>query len=193
MAAEKQVGCRIIDSPETNMWLAARKNTRAVEPLGGVSPRSFSEPGAEAAERSRADAGPARLGRSAGAVGRRGGHRRRHSRCPLARRAGHGPLSAGGAGSVAGRLNRRALSQGRGCGAKQVRARRREFAMKRLSLLDALFLYAETPETPMHIARVTIFKPESPQDDLFARFREHTESASTRNRRFAALSLLRLK
>jgi len=46
--------------------------------------------------------------------------------------------------------------------------------MKRLSLLDALFLYAETPETPMHIARVTIFKPESPQDDLFARFREHT-------------------
>jgi Wax ester synthase-like Acyl-CoA acyltransferase domain len=43
--------------------------------------------------------------------------------------------------------------------------------MKRLSLLDALFLYAETPETPMHIARVTIFKPESPQDDLFARFR----------------------
>src|SRR5208337_1602167 len=26
----------IIDSPETNMWLAARKNTRAVEPLGGV-------------------------------------------------------------------------------------------------------------------------------------------------------------
>ena len=46
--------------------------------------------------------------------------------------------------------------------------------MKRLSLLDALFLYAETPETPMHIARVTIFKPELPQDDLFARFREHT-------------------
>ena len=26
----------------------------------------------------------------------------------------------------------------------------------------------------MHIARVTIFKPKSPQDDLFARFREHT-------------------
>ncbi|HTR12991.1 MAG TPA: wax ester/triacylglycerol synthase family O-acyltransferase [Roseiarcus sp.] len=46
--------------------------------------------------------------------------------------------------------------------------------MKRLSLLDALFLYAETPETPMHIASVTIFKPKSPQDDLFARFREHT-------------------
>ena len=46
--------------------------------------------------------------------------------------------------------------------------------MKRLSLLDALFLYAETPETPMHVASVTIFKPELPQDDLFARFREHT-------------------
>jgi len=45
--------------------------------------------------------------------------------------------------------------------------------MNRLSLLDALFLYAETPETPMHIASVTIFKPEPPQDDLFARFREH--------------------
>ena len=46
--------------------------------------------------------------------------------------------------------------------------------MKRLSLLDALFLYTETPETPMHIASLTIFKPASPQDDLFARFREHT-------------------
>jgi diacylglycerol O-acyltransferase len=45
--------------------------------------------------------------------------------------------------------------------------------MKRLSLLDALFLYMETPQTPMHVASVTIFKPESPQDDLFARFREH--------------------
>ncbi len=45
--------------------------------------------------------------------------------------------------------------------------------MKRLSLLDALFLYMETPETPMHVASVTIFKPTSPQDDLFARFREH--------------------
>ena len=46
--------------------------------------------------------------------------------------------------------------------------------MKRLSLLDALFLYMETPETPMHVASVTIFKPELPQDDLFDRFREHT-------------------
>ena len=32
--------------------------------------------------------------------------------------------------------------------------------MKRLSLLDALFLYLETPETPMHVGSVTIFKPE---------------------------------
>ena len=46
--------------------------------------------------------------------------------------------------------------------------------MKRLSLLDALFLYMETPQTPMHVASVTIFKPASSQDDLFARFREHT-------------------
>ena len=46
--------------------------------------------------------------------------------------------------------------------------------MKRLSLLDALFLYLETPETPMHVGSVTIFKPESPWDDLFARFRAHT-------------------
>ena len=45
--------------------------------------------------------------------------------------------------------------------------------MKRLSLLDALFLYAETPKTPMHVASVTIFKPTSPRDDFFARFREH--------------------
>ena len=45
--------------------------------------------------------------------------------------------------------------------------------MKRLSLIDALFLYMETPETPMHVASVTIFKPASQQDDFFARFREH--------------------
>ena len=45
--------------------------------------------------------------------------------------------------------------------------------MKRLSFVDALFLYMETPETPMHIASVTIFKPVSPRDDFFARFREH--------------------
>src|SRR5271166_4208858 len=46
--------------------------------------------------------------------------------------------------------------------------------MKRLSLLDALFLYMETPQTPMHVASVTIFKPASPRNDFFARFREHT-------------------
>ena len=45
--------------------------------------------------------------------------------------------------------------------------------MKRLSMADAIFLYAETPETPMHVASVTTFKPVSPRDDLFARFREH--------------------
>ena len=45
--------------------------------------------------------------------------------------------------------------------------------MKRLSLVDALFLYMETPETRMHVASVTIFKPASPRDDFFARFREH--------------------
>jgi len=45
--------------------------------------------------------------------------------------------------------------------------------MKRLSFVDALFLYMETPETPMHVASVTIFKPASPRDDFFARFREH--------------------
>jgi diacylglycerol O-acyltransferase / wax synthase len=45
--------------------------------------------------------------------------------------------------------------------------------MKRLSFVDALFLYMETPETPMHIASVTIFKPVSPRDDFFGRFREH--------------------
>ncbi len=45
--------------------------------------------------------------------------------------------------------------------------------MKRLSLLDALFLYAETPKTPMHVASVTIFKPTSARDDFFARFRAH--------------------
>ncbi len=45
--------------------------------------------------------------------------------------------------------------------------------MKRLSFLDALFLYMETPETPMHVASVTIFKPESPDGGYFARFREH--------------------
>jgi diacylglycerol O-acyltransferase / wax synthase len=46
--------------------------------------------------------------------------------------------------------------------------------MKRLSLLDALFIYLETPKTPMHVGSVTIFKPKSRKADHFARFREHT-------------------
>ena len=46
--------------------------------------------------------------------------------------------------------------------------------MKRLSALDAFFLYMETPETPMHVASVTTFRPAAPSDDLFARFRAHT-------------------
>ena len=48
--------------------------------------------------------------------------------------------------------------------------------MKRLSALDALFLYMETPETPMHVASVTIFEPGQPGEDLFQRFRAHTAS-----------------
>ena len=46
--------------------------------------------------------------------------------------------------------------------------------MNRLSALDALFLYLETPETPMHVGSVTIFQPQAPQADLFAQFRKHT-------------------
>jgi diacylglycerol O-acyltransferase / wax synthase len=45
--------------------------------------------------------------------------------------------------------------------------------MNRLSMADAIFLYTETPETPMHVASVTIFKPPMQQGDLFGRFREH--------------------
>ena len=48
--------------------------------------------------------------------------------------------------------------------------------MKRLSFADALFLYTETPETPMHVASVTIFKPATQRNDLFARFRAHIAS-----------------
>ena len=46
--------------------------------------------------------------------------------------------------------------------------------MNRLSLVDSLFLYLETPQTPMNIASLTIFTPTSPEPELFARFREHT-------------------
>src|SRR5208337_4433409 len=90
-----------------------------------------------------------------------------------ARRPRDGPLSARGGGPVSCQRDRRALSQGRGRGAKQGRVRCWGFVMKRLSMADALFLYAETPETPMHVASVTIFKPAIQQDDFFARFREH--------------------
>jgi len=38
--------------------------------------------------------------------------------------------------------------------------------MKRLSFLDALFLYMETPETPMHVASVTIFKRNLPVEAM---------------------------
>jgi diacylglycerol O-acyltransferase / wax synthase len=48
--------------------------------------------------------------------------------------------------------------------------------MNRLSLVDSLFLYLETPQTPMNIASLTIFTPASPVPDLFARFREHTSA-----------------
>ncbi len=45
--------------------------------------------------------------------------------------------------------------------------------MKRLSAVDALFLYLETPETPMHVGSLTIFGP-SRRPDVFQRFRDHT-------------------
>jgi len=48
--------------------------------------------------------------------------------------------------------------------------------MKRLSMADAIFLYAETSQTPMHVGSVTTFKPAAQGDDLFARFREHVAS-----------------
>ncbi len=47
--------------------------------------------------------------------------------------------------------------------------------MNRLSALDALFLYLETPETPMHIGSLTVFGPATvcgPQ--LLELFRNHT-------------------
>ena len=46
--------------------------------------------------------------------------------------------------------------------------------MNRLSLVDSLFLYLETPQTPMNIASLTIFTPAAPVPALFSRFREHT-------------------
>lgn len=46
--------------------------------------------------------------------------------------------------------------------------------MNRLSALDALFLYMESPKTPMHVGSVTIFRPTAERADNFQRFREHT-------------------
>ena len=46
--------------------------------------------------------------------------------------------------------------------------------MNRLSALDALFLYAETPRTPTHVAGLMVFAPPPGDCDLFAAFREHT-------------------
>jgi hypothetical protein len=60
-----------------------------------------------------------------------------------------------------------------------VYAQYRSLAMKRLSLSDVPLPYAETPKTPMCVASVTIFRPTTLGDDLFARFREHVAYLST--------------
>jgi WS/DGAT/MGAT family acyltransferase len=46
--------------------------------------------------------------------------------------------------------------------------------MNRLSALDAAFLYAETPETPMHVAGLATFTKPADELDVFATFRKHT-------------------
>jgi diacylglycerol O-acyltransferase / wax synthase len=47
--------------------------------------------------------------------------------------------------------------------------------MKRLSALDAAFLYLETPETPMNIGSLTLFAPTAASPDaIFQSFRDHT-------------------
>ena len=48
--------------------------------------------------------------------------------------------------------------------------------MDRLSALDASFLYGETPESPMHVAGLAIFKPPSADTEVFAAFRDHVKS-----------------
>lgn len=45
--------------------------------------------------------------------------------------------------------------------------------MTRLSALDANFLYAETPESPMHVAGLAIFEPPPRGVNAFERFRDH--------------------
>jgi len=46
--------------------------------------------------------------------------------------------------------------------------------MNRLSALDASFIYAESPETPMHVGSLSIFAPPPDPHDVFAWFRAHT-------------------
>jgi WS/DGAT/MGAT family acyltransferase len=46
--------------------------------------------------------------------------------------------------------------------------------MNRLSALDAAFLYAETPETPMHVAGLAVFAKPADGIEVFAAFRRHT-------------------
>ncbi len=46
--------------------------------------------------------------------------------------------------------------------------------MKRLSALDAAFLYIETPLTPTHVGSVTIFSPAAKGRDVYQEFRRHT-------------------
>src|SRR5271166_60399 len=77
-------------------------------------------------------------------------------------------------GSASRRRDRGPLLWGPDHDAGSRPARRRESAMKRLSMLDAAFLYLETPETPMHVGSVSTFKPSGRQENLFERFREHT-------------------
>ena len=48
--------------------------------------------------------------------------------------------------------------------------------MHRLSALDAAFLYLETPDTPMHIGSLTVFRASENADGLFERFVAHTRA-----------------
>ena len=49
---------------------------------------------------------------------------------------------------------------------------------KKLSSMDASFLYLETPETPMHVGSMAIFKPkEGYEGDFFEDFKKMIEGA----------------
>jgi WS/DGAT/MGAT family acyltransferase len=66
--------------------------------------------------------------------------------------------------------------------------------MKPLSGLDASFLYLETPETPMHVGSLHLYRPpEKPVRDYFAAARRHVASrlhlAAIFHRRLATLPL----